>query len=86
MTDPTDLILDINGYFVPATDPTGLAFYPIPPCRIADTRTATAPLGGPALVGGQSRTLPILASACNLPATAQAYSLNFAAVPNGSLG
>jgi len=85
-SDTTQVILDINGYFVPATDPTGLAFYPIPPCRIADTRTAAAPLGGPALVGGQSRTLPILASACNLPATAQAYSLNFAAVPNGSLG
>ena len=85
-SDATQVILDINGYFVPATDPTGLAFYPITPCRIADTRTATAPLGGPALVGGQYRTLPILASTCNLPATAQAYSLNFAAVPSGSLG
>jgi uncharacterized repeat protein (TIGR01451 family) len=85
-SDTTHVILDINGYFVPASNPTGLAFYPITPCRIGDTRTATAPLGGPALVGGQSRTLPILASTCNLPATAQAYSLNFAAVPNGSLG
>ena len=85
-SDTTQVILDINGYFVPATDPTGLAFYPITPCRIADTRTATAPLGGPALVGGQNRTFPILASTCNLPATAQAYSLNFAAVPSGSLG
>ena len=85
-SDTTHVILDINGYFVPASDPTGLAFYPITPCRIADTRTATAPLGGPSLVGGQNRTLPILASACNLPATAQAYSLNFAAVPSGSLG
>ena len=85
-SDATNVILDINGYFVPASDPTGLAFYPIPPCRIADTRTAAAPLGGPALVGGQSRTLPILASACNLPATAKAYSLNFAAVPSGPLG
>jgi uncharacterized repeat protein (TIGR01451 family) len=83
-SDTTHVILDINGYFVPASDPTGLAFYPITPCRIGDTRTATAPLGGPALVGGQSRTFPILASTCNLPATAQAYSLNFAAVPGGS--
>ena len=83
-SDSTQVILDINGYFVPATDPTGLAFYPITPCRIGDTRTATAPLGGPALVGGQNRTLPILSSTCNLPATAQAYSLNFAAVPGGS--
>ena len=86
VSDTTQVILDINGYFVPATDPTGLAFYPITPCRIADTRTAAAPLGGPSLVGGQNRTFPILSSTCNLPATAQAYSLNFAAVPSGSLG
>jgi len=85
-SDTTHVILDINGYFVPATDPTGLAFYPITPCRIADTRTAAAPLGGPSLAGGQNRTFPILSSTCNLPATAKAYSLNFAAVPSGSLG
>jgi hypothetical protein len=85
-SDTTNVILDINGYFVAASDATGLAFYPITPCRIADTRTATAPLGGPSLAGGQNRTFPILASTCNLPATAQAYSLNFAAVPSGSLG
>jgi uncharacterized repeat protein (TIGR01451 family) len=83
-SDTTNVILDINGYFVPITDPTGLAFYPITPCRIADTRTAAGALGGPSLAGGQSRTFPILSSACNLPATAQAYSLNFAAVPGGS--
>ena len=82
-SDTTNVILDINGYFVPATDPTALAFYPITPCRIADTPTATAPLGGPSLAGGTSRTLPILSSTCGLPATAQAYSLNFAAVPGG---
>ena len=80
-------MLDINGYFVLATDPTALAFYPVTPCRIADTRNPTAPLGGPSLIGGQSRPFPVLsASACNIPATAQAYSLNFAAVPKGPLG
>jgi hypothetical protein len=82
-TDTTDVVLDINGYFVPATDPTALAFYPITPCRIADTRTANAPLGGPSLGGGTTRTFSILSSTCNLPATAQAYSLNFTAVPGG---
>ncbi len=85
-TSATDLILDINGYFVPATDPSGLAFYPVTPCRIADTRNAVGPLGGPSMGAGQSRTFPILSSTCNLPATAQAYSLNFAAVPPGPLG
>src|SRR5664280_461672 len=38
VTDTTDLIIDINGYFV--SDPTQLAFYPLPPCRVFDTRNA----------------------------------------------
>jgi hypothetical protein len=84
-SNTTHVILDINGYFVAATDPTALAFYPITPCRIADTRNANGPLGGPSLGGGTSRTFPIR-TACSLPATAQAYSLNFAAVPSGPLG
>src|SRR5579871_4386303 len=84
-TDTTDVVLDINGYFVPASTQTGLAFYPVTPCRIADTRNAAGPLGGPKLAGQSSRTFPVL-GACNLPATAQAYSLNFAAIPAGPLG
>jgi hypothetical protein len=32
---------------------------------------------------GPARTLPILSSSCNVPATAQAYSLNFTLVPPG---
>ncbi len=82
VTDTTDVVLDINGYFVPP-DPSALAFYPLTPCRIADTRLPNAPLGGPYLVGGQSRTLPILSSTCQIPSSAQAYSLNFTAVPRG---
>jgi len=85
VTNPTQLILDINGYFVPATDPAGLAFFPITPCRIADTRNAVTPLGGPSMGGGQSRTFPALAGTCGVPATAKAYSLNFTAVPGGGL-
>jgi hypothetical protein len=84
-SNPTNVILDINGYFVPATEPAALAFYPIAPCRLVDTRTANGPLGGPVLSGGASRTFPIR-TGCNLPPTAQAYSLNFAAVPPASLG
>ena len=81
-TNTTDVVLDIDGYFVPASNTTALAFYPITPCRLVDTRKQppAVPIGGPALVGGQSRTFPI-AGICNLPASAQAYSLNFAAVP-----
>jgi Beta-propeller repeat len=82
-TDTTDVVLDINGYFVAGSSPTALAFYPLTPCRVADTRNAIAPLGGPSLAAQSTRSFPILASSCGLPANAQAYSLNFAAVPKG---
>lgn len=85
-SNDTDLVLDISGYFVPATASVGLAFYPITACRIADTRNPQGPFGGPSLVGGVARTFPILSSSCNIPSTAQAYSLNYAAIPNGALG
>jgi hypothetical protein len=84
-TDATDLVLDINGYFVPNSSPTALAFFPVTPCRVVDTRLPAGPLGGPAIAGATSRTFPIQ-TACNLPATAQAYSMNFTAAPQGPLG
>ena len=84
-TDPTQLILDIDGYFVPAGSST-LAFYPVTPCRVSDTRNATGPLGGPYLGGGTSRAFPMLSSDCSIPSTAMAYSLNFTVVPHGPLG
>jgi uncharacterized repeat protein (TIGR03803 family) len=86
-SDPTQFILDIDGYFVPAgTSASGLEFYPLTPCRIADTRNATGPLGGPSLTGGVGRAFPVQSSSCGIPATARAYSLNITAVPQGGLG
>src|SRR5579864_5904733 len=85
-THDTDLVLDINGYFVPDTDVTAMAFYPMTPCRLVDTRLASAPLGGPSLIAGASRNFPLLSSSCNIPSTARAYSLNYTAVPHGPLG
>jgi hypothetical protein len=86
VTDTTDVILDINGYFVPASTVETLAFYPLAPCRVADTRLPAGPFGGPVLGGGTARTIPVLSSACGVPAGARAYSLNFTAVPRGRLG
>jgi len=52
------------------------------PCRLVDTRPgAPSTISSGALIGGTSRTLPILSSSCNVPATAKAYSLNFTVVP-----
>jgi YVTN family beta-propeller protein len=86
-TSTTNVILDINGYFAPVTLST-LAFYPLQPCRVADTRRSNGPLGGPFLKGGApGRDFPITSSGC-IPAKAGAlaYSLNFTAVPKGPLG
>ena len=70
VTDSTDVILDINGYFVAASNAGALAFYPLTPCRVADTRNAAGPLGGPSLAAQSTRPFPILASSCGLPASA----------------
>ena len=83
-SNDTDVILDINGYFVPSNTTGSLAFYPITPCRLVDTRNGTLING--AFTGGQTRTLPILSSSCNVPSAAQAYSLNFVVVPPGRVG
>jgi 6-phosphogluconolactonase (cycloisomerase 2 family) len=85
-TQNTELILDINGYFVSDSSPSVLEFYPVAPCRLVDTRNPAGSLGGPSLVGAAARTFPILSSPCNIPATAKAYSLNFTSVPKGVLG
>jgi hypothetical protein len=84
-TDTTGLIIDINGYFAPPG--TGsLDFYASIPCRVADTRNATGPFGGPVMGAGQSRSFIVPLSTCGIPATAQAYSLNATVVPAVSLG
>ena len=84
-THATDVLIDINGYFVPPENLNGMAFYPITPCRILDTRDPMGPFGGPALAAGASRTLPIPSSACGLPAGAGAYALNVTVVPRSPL-
>ena len=75
-----DVLIDVNGYFTLAGQQT-LQFYPLVPCRVLDTRNQPGQLGGPHLLGGQERDFPILQSTCPVPSTAQAYSMNFTAVP-----
>jgi hypothetical protein len=80
-SDTTDVIVDINGYFAPLPNQFALAFYPLTPCRVVDTRNPNGPLGGPYLQGGQPREFPLLQSPCNIPASVRAYSLNAAVLP-----
>jgi YVTN family beta-propeller protein len=80
VSNTTNVILDIDGYFVPASGST-LAFYPLTPCRVLDTRKPNGDLGGPYLASGQERDFPVLSSNCDIPSSAQAYSMNFTVVP-----
>ncbi|MEO8372887.1 MAG: BACON domain-containing protein, partial [Candidatus Solibacter sp.] len=82
----TNVVVDINGYFVPASGASDLAFYPVTPCRLVDTRIGTGALAGPAIVASQNRTFPVLSSPCNIPAAARAYALNVTVIPSSSFG
>jgi len=85
VTDTSDVILDIDGYFAPAGSQT-LQFYPLTPCRLVDTRGPGGPLGGPRLPAQQERDFPLLTNTTCIPAglNPAAYSLNFTVVPNPS--
>jgi hypothetical protein len=83
VSDRTDVLFDVNGYFG-SPSASGLNFYPVSPCRIADTRPAAgfpAPFGSPTMTAGQTRTFPVPSSSCGIPPEAKAYSLNFTVVP-----
>ena len=82
----TDVVIDINGYYVSAATSQVNGFVPVTPCRIMDTRGANGPFGGPFLPGGQLRVVPIPASGCGSLTAVAAYSLNMTVVPRGPLG
>ena len=88
VTDTTNLILDIDGYFEPSVSQT-LQFFPLPLCRVVDTRTGGTMeppgLGPPSLMAQQARDLPVLSeSPClqGLPNQPVAYSFNVTVVPS----
>ena len=83
VSDTTNVILDIDGYFATSGSST-LEFYPLTPCRVVDTRGPDGDLGGPYLQGQQVRNFPVLESDCQIPSSAAAYSLNFTVLPKGS--
>lgn len=85
-TDATDMIVDVTGYFAPPGLQGALNFYPLPPCRVVDTRLANGGLGGPVQQAVSTRDYPVLSSACGVPTTARAYSVNATVVPPGLLG
>ena len=63
----------------------GLDFHTLTPCRIADTREAAGPRGGPALAAGSTRNFPV-GGICGLPGTAKAVAVNVTVVNATSVG
>ena len=43
VSNTANVVLDINGYFITPTSGSELAFFPITPCRLADTRNVSPP-------------------------------------------
>ena len=87
VSNASDVLIDINGYFAPPGNG-ALFFYPLTPCRIADTRTGqgfSGSFGPPSLAAGSTRNFAIGAGGCSVPNAAQAYSLNMTVVPPGPL-
>ena len=84
VSDTTDVILDIDGYFASSSSQT-YQFYTLTPCRLVDTRGTDGELGGPRLQAQTPRSFPLQRSTC-IPAGLNplAYSLNFTVVPNPS--
>ncbi|HMF10495.1 MAG TPA: right-handed parallel beta-helix repeat-containing protein, partial [Thermoanaerobaculia bacterium] len=54
----------------------GATFYTVTPCRVADTRNAPGPYGGPALAAKTDRTF-VVGGVCGISPTAKAVSFNF---------
>jgi serine protease len=76
VTDTTNVILDIDGYFATPTQDS-LQFYTLTPCRIVDTRNNQ---DGGTLLAGVERDY-LIAGACGIPSEAAAYSFNVTVLP-----
>jgi len=60
-------------------------FFPVTPCRVADTRNAVGVNGGPAISVFTTRTFRIQGN-CNVPVGAKAVTLNVTVVQPGEAG
>jgi hypothetical protein len=60
-------------------------FYTLTPCRLADTRDAPGPYGGPALQAGGTRSF-VMVGRCGIPAEADAIAVNVTVTQPTALG
>jgi hypothetical protein len=80
VTQTTNLVVDINGYFAPVAEG-ALSLYALPPCRVLDTRTLAGvdPFAG-------AINVDVIGSGCGGTSAAQGYVFNATVVPPGPLG
>jgi len=76
VSDTSDVILDIDGYFASSSSQT-YQFYTLTPCRIVDTRNGQ---DQGILLAGMERDYTIPPS-CGVPSSAVAYSFNVTVLP-----
>lgn len=69
----------VNMEVITGTAPVGASLYIVTPCRLVDSRNATGPTGGPALLNLGTRDLQIT-GVCGIPSSATAVVANITAV------
>ena len=74
---PTDLLVDVNGYFAPAATG-GMSLYPAAPCRVIDTRDSGPPWSG-------MKPVNVVNGPCAPPSNSQAFVFNGTVVPPGPM-
>ena len=61
------------------------SYFSVAPCRVADTRSAAGPYGGPALAANADRTF-VVAGQCSIPVDAASVAFNFTVTGAASAG
>ncbi|MBI4905532.1 MAG: BACON domain-containing protein [Acidobacteria bacterium] len=84
-----DLLVDISGYYTDSSSVNGLAFYPLTPCRVIDTRSlyrsSSPPFGPPSIAARETRKFRLPSSPyCQVPPAA-AYSVTLTVAPPAAL-
>jgi hypothetical protein len=80
VSNPSDVVIDVNGYFAPPAAG-GLSLFALTPCRVLDTRTS--PVRPPT---ASHFDVSVALSGCGAPTTAQSFVLNATVVPPASFG
>lgn len=86
----TDVVIDIAGFFTDNPAVANLAFYPVSPCRVIETRAEyrqpPGPFGPYGMNARETRSFRFPSNGyCPIPSSAAAYSVTITVVPSGPL-